>query len=64
MTPGERLSLTLKLSKKYQYCLFRRTPQQIERRFERMRREKEERNSKILAGLARAACLEEIQAGK
>jgi hypothetical protein len=53
MTPGERLKLTLELSDKHMSSLFKGTPREIERRFERMRRDKAERNFNMLMGLAR-----------
>jgi hypothetical protein len=53
MTPGERLKRTLELSNKHMSSLFKGTPREIERRLERMRRDKAERNFTMLIGLAR-----------
>jgi hypothetical protein len=63
MTPGERLSLTSELTRKYQHCLFKGTPYQIARRFERMRNPKEEANRRILEALARSKRYEEKESG-
>jgi len=51
MTPGERLALTLKLSEEKLPSLLKGTPEQIDRRFELLRRDKDERNRLILEGL-------------
>ncbi len=53
MTPGERLDLTLKMSKQYQHCLFKGTPYQIKRRFERMRQFRDEGHRLMCEAFAR-----------
>lgn len=54
MTPGERLELTFKLVEDSEPYLFVGTPQQVKRKFELLRRQNDERNQRILAGIARA----------
>jgi hypothetical protein len=54
MTPGERLALTFRLTDEATPYLFAGTPEQVRRRFELLRRQNDERNERILAGLARA----------
>jgi hypothetical protein len=54
MTPGQRLELSFRLTEEATPYLFTGTPEQIRRRFERLRRENDERNRRILAGIARA----------
>jgi hypothetical protein len=51
MTVSERLALTLKLSEEKFPLLLRGTPEQVERRFELLQRDKDERNRLILEGL-------------
>lgn len=53
MTPGDRLALALRLTDEATPYLFAGTPEQVERRFELLRRQNEERNQRILAGIAR-----------
>ena len=53
MTPGERLELTFKLTDEAEPYLFSGTPEQVERRFELLRRQNDERNRRILEGIAR-----------
>jgi len=53
MTPGERLALTLKLTKESEPFLLYGTPEQVERKFELMRRENDERNRRVLEAIAR-----------
>lgn len=53
MTIGERLQLTLEMTAANTPYLFVGTPEQIERRFELLRRENDARNRNILEGLAR-----------
>jgi hypothetical protein len=54
MTPGERLAIALRLTDEATPYLFSGTPQQVERKFELLRRQNNERNERILAGIARA----------
>ena len=60
MTPGERLALTLKLSEEKFPLLLQGTPEQVERRFELLRRDKDERNRLILEGLGCAMLGEKL----
>lgn len=53
MTPGERLELTFRLTEEATPYLFVGTPEQVRRKFELLRRQNDERNERILAGLAR-----------
>jgi hypothetical protein len=53
MTPGERLTIALRLTDEAAPYLFVGTPQQVERKFELLRRQNDERNERILAGIAR-----------
>jgi len=53
MTPGERLQLTLEMISENTPYLFLGTPEQVERKFELLRRENDERNRAMLEGLAR-----------
>ncbi len=61
MTPGQRLDLTFELCRKYEHCLYKGTPYQIARRFERMRNSKDEANQRILEAFARAEQYEKNQ---
>lgn len=54
MTIGERLQLTLDMTAANTPYLFVGTPEQIDRKFELLRRENNERNRGIVEGLARA----------
>ena len=54
MSVGERLALTLKMSAEALPHLLSGTPEQVERKFVLLRRENNERNRRILEGLARA----------
>ena len=53
MTPAERLQLTLEMIEENTPYLFVGTPEQVERKFELLRRENDERNRGMLEGLAR-----------
>jgi hypothetical protein len=53
MTPGERLALTFRLTDEATPYLFVGTPEQVRRKFELLRRQNDERNQRILAGIAR-----------
>lgn len=54
LTPGERLELTFKLTDEAEPYLFVGTPEQVKRRFELLRRQNDERNLRMLEGIARA----------
>jgi hypothetical protein len=53
MTPGQRLALAFRLTDEATPYLFSGTPEQVKRKFELLRRQNEERNQRILAGIAR-----------
>jgi hypothetical protein len=53
MTPGERLKLTVQMMDENIPYLFRGTPEQVDRRFELLRRQNDERNLRMLAAIAR-----------
>lgn len=53
MTPGERLKLTLEMIRENTPFLFKGTPEQVARRFERMRQNNDERNRRMLTAIAR-----------
>lgn len=54
MTVSERLALTFKLTEDAEPWLLRGSPDVVKRRFELLRRQNNERNKRILKGLARA----------
>jgi hypothetical protein len=53
MTPGERLALTLKLTAESEPFLAHGTLEQIDRKFELLRRENDERTRRMLEAIAR-----------
>ena len=53
MTVGERLALTLKLTEESEPYLLYGTPEQVDRKFELLRRENDERNQRMLEAIAR-----------
>ena len=53
MTPGERLALTFRLTDEATPYLFAGTPEQVRRKFELLRRQNDERNQRILKGIAK-----------
>jgi len=53
MTGTERLRLTLEMIRQEIPYLLRGTPEEVERRFERLRQENDERNRRMLQGIAR-----------
>jgi hypothetical protein len=53
MTNSERLKLTLQMIEKNIPYLYRGTPEQVRRRFERLRQENDERNQRMLTAIAR-----------
>lgn len=52
MTPGERLALTFEMIRENTPYLLAGKPDVVDRRFELLRRENDERNCRILAALA------------
>jgi hypothetical protein len=56
MTLGERLALTLQLMDDAEPYLFAGPPEQVKRRFELLRRQNDDRNRRILEGIARTRC--------
>ncbi len=53
MTNSERLRLVLQMIEEQTPYLLQGTPQQVARRFERLRRENDERNRRMLEAIAR-----------
>jgi hypothetical protein len=53
MTPSERLRLTLEMITENTPYLLRGTPEEIDRRFELLRRQNDERNHRMLTAIAR-----------
>jgi hypothetical protein len=53
MTNAERLKLTLEMNREATAFLFKGTPEQVDRKFELIRRENDERNRNMLTALAR-----------
>jgi hypothetical protein len=53
MTNSERLKLTLQMIDKNFPYLYRGTPEQVKRRFERLNQENDERNRAMLTAIAR-----------
>jgi len=53
MTPGQRLALTLKLTEESEPYLLYGTPEQVNRKFELLQRENDERNRRMLEAIAR-----------
>ena len=53
MTPAERFRLTLRMIEDEVPFLLRGTPEQVDRRFELLRRQNDDRNRRMLAGIAR-----------
>lgn len=53
MSVGERLALTLKLTEESEPYLLHGTPEQVDRKFELLRRENDERNRRMLEAFAR-----------
>lgn len=52
MTPSERLKLTLEMIRENTPFLLRGTPEEVSRRFEKIRRDNDERNLRMLTGIA------------
>jgi hypothetical protein len=53
LTPSERLRITLQMIEESIPFLLQGTPEEVDRRFELLRRENDIRNHNMLAGLAR-----------
>ena len=53
MEPGQRLALSLRLTEEATPYLFAGTPEQVKRKFELLRRQNDERNQRMLEGIAR-----------
>jgi hypothetical protein len=53
MTNAERLRITLEMIRENTPYLLRGTPEQVDRRFELLRRQNDERNRRMLEGIAR-----------
>jgi hypothetical protein len=53
MTPAERFRLTLQMIEEERPYLLRGSPEQIDRRFELLHLQNEDRNRRMLAGIAR-----------
>jgi hypothetical protein len=54
MTPGERYKLTMQMIDENIPYPFRGTAEQVDRRFELLRRQNDERNLRVLTAIARA----------
>jgi hypothetical protein len=54
MTPGQRLDLTLQMIRENTPYLFAGPPETVERRFELLRRQNDERTKRICEAFARA----------
>ncbi len=53
MRPAERFRLTMRMIEEEIPFLLRGTPQQVDRRFELLRLQNDDRNRRMLAGIAR-----------
>ncbi|MFO7902228.1 MAG: hypothetical protein ACQESR_19800 [Planctomycetota bacterium] len=53
MTPGQRLQMTCEMIRENTPHLFFGTPDEVQRKFDLLRRENDERNRRILEGIAR-----------
>ena len=53
MTNGERMRVVLRMMSESFPALFEGTPEQVNRRFELLRRQNDERNRRMLTGIAR-----------
>ena len=53
MTPGERLRLTLEMTHEATKQLLQGSPEVVDRRFELLRRQNDERNRRMCEGMAR-----------
>jgi hypothetical protein len=53
MTPGQRLEIALEMMRPNMERMFAGTPEMVERRFELLRRQNEDRNCRMLTAIAR-----------
>jgi hypothetical protein len=53
MTPGQRLEIALEMMRPNMKRMFAGTPEMVERRFELLRRQNEDRNRRMLAAISR-----------
>ena len=53
MTPGQRLEIALEMMRPNMERMFSGTPEMVERRFELLRRQNEDRNCRMLTAIAR-----------
>ena len=53
MTPGERLALSIQITQESEPYLLYGTPEQVDRKFELLRRQNDERNRNMLEAIAR-----------
>ena len=53
MTPSQRFKVMLEMMRENSPRIFRGTPEQVDRRFELLRRQNEDRNHKMLKAIAR-----------
>ncbi|MBX3417038.1 MAG: hypothetical protein KF851_05495 [Pirellulaceae bacterium] len=53
MTPGQRLEIALEMMRPNMERMFAGTPEMVERRFELLRRQNEDRNRRMLAAISR-----------
>jgi hypothetical protein len=61
MTPGQRLELTFRLMDGLEKSLLSGTPQQVDRKFELLRRENDLRNENMLTAIARTKAAEALR---
>jgi hypothetical protein len=61
MTPGQRLKLTFRLMDGLEKSLLSGTPQQVDRKFELLRRENDLRNENMLTAIARTKAAEALR---
>ena len=54
MTTGQRLQLTLEMIEENWPYMFRGTPEEVDRRFDLLRRQNADRNRRMLEGIARS----------
>ncbi|MEX2142679.1 MAG: hypothetical protein WD894_25720 [Pirellulales bacterium] len=59
MSNAERLKLTLEMNREASVFLLKGTPEQINRKFELIRRENDERNRNMLTAIARTRVTDE-----
>ena len=59
MTPSQRLRITLQMMREATPFLLQGTPEQVSRRFERLRMQNDLRNERMLTGIARSRTLDD-----